>query len=335
MNTVKLFFALLSLFIGAALSGQIHNKSWIRFDYIDALNFTSHCKSDIVGRIESNILNGELTAYKEKELKNPLTVDEYYNLVAVRESFGTVISNPDDPYTIIDTVIMYIAGARYFSLASKNSVEVICGSGAKVYVGSEPFRKLLDNRLTAVTDYMESKGVNTFSDSVLSSFWKREIKQLGKQLYLQGVNGKVKAYRNASIKAVFTVEEIKDRVRISDWQQIQNPNNPGDIYDLIDTVIVTEFNPDSINTIRLLFEWQTEGFETEAKFIAIAPLFKPFAAGIQLPPTPIFWVADEEYLKKLNKIETAFWPYFYSFMLQNRSAGGEYDVFDENNLPAE
>lgn len=170
MKTLKLFLVVVCVTLATTLWGQVHNTSWVRFSHVDVLNFTSFCRSDVAERVEHNILNGDLIAYRDIGLKNPLTVDEYYNLISVRETVGTVISNPDDPYTIIDTVVSYISGANRFSFTGKTSIEILCGSGAKVFVGIEPFKKLLDKRLTAVVDYFESKGLKTFSGSDLNIF---------------------------------------------------------------------------------------------------------------------------------------------------------------------
>lgn len=320
----------------ACLFSQISPVSSTNVSYFDLLNFSAFCKEDILYKIDNAIVEGKIEVYESLTFDKPLNVNSYYERrkLMVHRLIPNPY-NPDDIYDLIDTVILDWSMAQDFVIPDKKAIGLIFANDTKMYVKQNQVKRLLGKRSTAVFDFFNHSGLTMISDSELAVFWSNYVKQLGKQLYLYGFGGEVKAYRNDSLQSTYTIEEIKDRVLISDWQQIQNPNNPGDIYDLIDTVIVTEFNPDSINTIRLLFEWQTEGFETEAKFIAIAPLFKPFVAGIQLSRTPIFWVADEEYLKKLNKVEKAFWPHFYSYMLQNRSAGGEYDVFDENNLPTE
>lgn len=320
----------------ACLFSQISPVSSTNVSYFDLVNFSAFCKEDILYKIDNAIVEGKIEVYESLTFDKPLNVNSYYERrkLMVHRLIPNPY-NPDDIYDLIDTVTLDRAMAQDFVIPDENSIGLIFANDTKMYVKQNQVKRLLDKRSMAVFDFFSHCGLTKISDSELVAFWRKYVVQLGTQLYQWGISGKVKAYREDSIKQTFTIEEIRDRVSIHENFQIQNPNNPGDIYDLIDTVIVREFNPDSINTIRLLFEWETEGFETDAKFIAIAPLFKPFVAGIQLPPTPIFWVADEEYLKRLSKAEKTFWPYFYSYMLQNRSAGGEYDVYDENNPPAE
>ncbi len=315
---------------------QISPVSSTSFDYFDLLNFSAFCKEDILTKIDNAICEGKIEVYESLALDKPLTVNSYYERrIIMRNLQLPNPSNPDDIYDIIDTVILDWSMAQDFVIHDKNAIGLLFANDTKMYVKQNQVKHLLGKRSIAVFDFFNQSGLTMISDSRLAAFWQKYMVQLGTQLYQRGINGEVKAYRNDSIKTTFTIAEIRDRVLIHDRKQIHNPSNPTDIYDLIDTVVIREFNPDSINAIRLLFEWETEGFETDAKFIAIAPLFKPFVAGIQLFPTPIFWVADEDYVKRLTPAEKAFWPYFYSFMLQNRSAGGEYDVFDENDLPAE
>lgn len=148
-----------------------------------------------------------------------------------------------------------------------------------------------------------------------------------------GIEGKIKCYWNDSLRGIITVKEIKDRTSIRVNIQHQNPDNPEDPYDLIDTVITQDFNPDSINTIRVYFEWENKGLESRLKIYSIAPMFNPVIAGIELPLTTIFLIKASDYLKTLDKNEKAFWSYFYTFMLKNRSSGGVFEWYTEDNLP--
>lgn len=335
MKTVKLFFVTILFSFSISLCAQIHHVSSVNFTYIDLLNYSSFCRKDITDRVAKNIAEGKLIVYQDTNFKKPVRVEEYHKLIESKKDVQVPNpQNPDDIYDLIDTVIFFEQGPEAVVLNGE-TIEIICGSGAKMYVETKKLSQLLDSRLLAMLNFFKLKGLKTINDYSFAVFFKTLVSQLGADLYDCGIKGEVKPYRNDSLASFFTTNEIKERVICSETIQIQNPNNPGDIYDLIDTVIVREFNPDSINMIRLFFEWETDGFETEAEFFAIAPSFRPVFRGFELPPTPIFTIKASDYLKRLKGQEKAFWPHFYSYMLQNRSAGGEYDVFDENNLLTE
>lgn len=336
MKTYKLLLFALLFSVWANAGAQIHNVSSVNFTYIDLLNYASFCREDIAHRIEKTIDDGKLTVCHDAELKKPVTYNEYYKLI--EDKYQVQIpnpNNPDDIYDLIDTFIISYKGPKNFTLNDDGGIEILCGSGAKLYMNNKKLKKLLDKRLLALLDYFELKGLKTISDTSFVTFFKQEVKQLGFALYNYGVNGEVPPYRNDSLASTFTIDEIKERLIERETKQIPNPYNPDDIYDLIDTVIIIPFIPENINKVRLYFKWETDGFENSAEFFAIAPSFNPVVSGLMLGPTPIFNIKAADYLKRISKQEKAFYTYFYSYMLQNRSANSEYDLYDDMHLPAE
>lgn len=333
MKTIKSLFTLLLLAASVGLSAQIHNVSKVSFTYIDLVNYTSFCREDIGLRVRNSILDGKLKVYEDKKLTKLMSPQEFINKMQVRKNLQ--IPNPQNPYDIydlIDTVVLSEAAPQDFIFSENGGVEIVCEAGTKMYVGYKPLKKILDARLISILDYFHYKGLKSISDTAFFPFFKEQVKLIGMALYKDGVNGKLKPYQNDSLTSIYTVDEIWERVVIRENKSIPNPQNPNDWYDLIDTVIIYEFNPESIDNIRLYFEWKTKGFETKAGFFAIAPTFKPIAAGLELIYLPIFYIKGSDYLATLNKTEKEFWPYFYSYMLQNTSSGNEYDVFPQVNL---
>lgn len=306
MNAVKLFFVTIIFCFSISLCAQIHHVSSVNFTYIDLLNYSSFFCKDITDRVAKNITEGKLIVYHDTNFKKPVQIEEYHTLIETKKNVQVPNpQNPDDIYDLIDTVIFFEQGPEDFVLDGE-TVEIISGSGAKMYVETKKLSQLLDSRVLAMLNFFKLKGLKTINYYNLSAFFKKLVSQLGADLYDWGIKGEVKPYRNDSLTSFFTINEIKERVISSETIQIQNPENPGDIYDLIDTVVVREFNPDSIKIIRLFFEWETDGFETEAEFFAIAPSFRPVFRGFELPPTPIFTIKASNYLKRLKEQEKEF-----------------------------
>lgn len=335
MKIFKPLVTLAFLIIATGVSVQIFNFSATRFSSIDLLNYGANCREDIAERVKNGIFNGSLDVFADKELKQKLSFEEYFEITSVRENRQMPNpDNPDDIYDIIDTVIVFESYVNDFVFIENGVVECLTTENKKAYISQKQLRKHLDKRLLNTLDFYAKNGVDSLIDENLFAFSKLQIQQLGKTLYLYGVEGKMKAYRNDFLNTVYSIEEIEDRTSIKVNHKCQNPNNPDDIYDFIDTVVTTPFDVNSITDIRIYFSWETEGFESEAKFSAIAPMFKPIAAGLELPLTSIFLLKANDYTKTLSKQEKVFWQHFYTFLLQNRSSNGLYDYYDESNLPS-
>jgi len=99
-------------------------------------------------------------------------------------------------------------------------------------------------------------------------------------------------YRSDSLMSIYTPEEVLDLGVYRENQQIINPDNPDDPYDLIDTVISTDFDPLKINKFYLMEDWIFDKKHSLffARIIAIAPVYQPIAGGIELPEQPLFWI---------------------------------------------
>src|SRR5690606_11207309 len=117
-------------------------------------------------------------------------------------------------------------------------------------------------------------------------------------IYSSVLNGTLVPFKDDTLKTSYTPEEVVDLGVIKEDQQIPNPDNPDDPYDFIDTTIVTPFDPWKIVKWRVMEDWifDRKSSRMIVRIIAIAPLYKPVVAGLELPETPLFWVRwdDEE-----------------------------------------
>jgi hypothetical protein len=333
MKNFKTLILAFLLFTTQNLFSQIDIPSRVSFNYIDLLNYTGFARVEIAEKVKKAISNADIKFYSDAALKNELDFNELLEKITAKESILlSNPTNPDDPYDLIDTFVYYEAYPDDFVFANSLSVECINESGAKFYLSYKDVEKLLNKSHISTINYLKKNGITYISDKNLLPFAKLQIKKLGQFLYDYGMEEGINAYYNNYLNQVYSKKEIKDRVLIKTVKQIQNPENPDDIYDLIDTIIVSDYNPDSIKLIRLGFVWKTKNFEIKAKFHSIAPTFKPYTEGLILPTTPIFHIKAEDYLKTLSKDEKEFWEYFYTFLLQNYTTNGYYNYYTEENI---
>jgi gliding motility associated protien GldN len=136
--------------------------------------------------------------------------------------------------------------------------------------------------------------IDTREKQNLALTWPRN--HMGKIIFSKVLDGTLTAYQNDSLSSQYTSEEVNERGAIVENKQVPNPLNPDDIYDLIDTTIVTEFDPEKIIKWRVMEDWIFDRKHSTmiVRIIAIAPLFKPVVAGLELPETPLFWVRWDE-----------------------------------------
>jgi gliding motility associated protien GldN len=196
--------------------------------------------------------------------------------------------------------------------------------------------------------------VDTREKQNLCLTWPRN--HMGKIIFSKVLDGTLVPYRNDSLSSIFTSEEVTDRGAIKEQKQVPNPDNPDDIYDLIDTTIVTEFDPEKIQKWRIMEDWifDTRHSVMIVRIIAIAPLFKPIAAGLELPETPLFWVRWDETREEVMTNQEMFNPFndaarismahffekrmFSSYIIKESNAYDymirDYEEFKDNSMAA-
>jgi gliding motility associated protien GldN len=114
-----------------------------------------------------------------------------------------------------------------------------------------------------------------------------------------GSEGALTPYRSDSLilGSFYTQEEVLERGSSEYVTQIQNPNNPDDPYDFIDTTIRIDFLPDQIKKYRIMEDWVFDYNYSDFRPIikAIAPLFQLVVSGAELGEIPLFWIRMEEF----------------------------------------
>lgn len=106
--------------------------------------------------------------------------------------------------------------------------------------------------------------------------------------------GKLTAYRSDSLTTIYTPEEV---LKLGSYEQtIQITPDPNDPYYTIDSTIFNEFEASKIQKYRLVEDWifDRNSSQMYVRIIAIAPLYRPVAGGIELPEQPLFWLRYSE-----------------------------------------
>lgn len=114
----------------------------------------------------------------------------------------------------------------------------------------------------------------------------------GNLVYKAVLDGVLQPYRSDSIQSIYTPEEVLDQGVLRENQQIINPENPDDPYDLIDTVISTPFDPMNISKFFVMEDWIFDKKHAKffARIIGIAPVYRPNIGGVELGEQALFWI---------------------------------------------
>jgi len=180
-------------------------------------------------------------------------------------------------------------------------------------------RKVIPHRFTREANVKFHKRIHRIIDTRekqnLVMHWPRN--PFYKIIYdaaLAGPNkeGGVTCYTSDSLSLgmMYTEDEVKERGGSEFVTQIQNPENPDDEYDLIDTVMKIPFESREIKKYRIMEDWVFDYNYSDfrARIIAIAPLFNLTSSGIDLGETALFWVKMDELRAILVNVEV-FNPY--------------------------
>ena len=115
----------------------------------------------------------------------------------------------------------------------------------------------------------------------------------------------LKAYRNDSLTSFYLPEDIIKRGTREFTTTIQDMNFPDDPSMTKDTTIIIPFDPSTIKKYRIMEDWIFDHNYSDfrAKIIAIAPLFKPIFAGVELGEQPVYWVRMDDLRPILVNVE--------------------------------
>lgn len=148
----------------------------------------------------------------------------------------------------------------------------------------------------------------------------------GNLVYKAVLNGNLTPYRNDSLISIYTPEEVLDLGVIRENTSVINPLNPDDPYDLIDTMVITPYDPLKIQKFFIMEDWIFDKKHSLffARIIAIAPVYKPTAGGIELPDQALYWIRYNELRKSMIN-----WEIFHR---ENDASRISYDHWFEKRM---
>lgn len=166
-------------------------------------------------------------------------------------------------------------------------------------------RKVIPYRYTGESNVKYSKRIHRIIDTRekqnLVMHWPRNpFYRIIHEAALKGPNveGGVKVYTSDSLERgdFYTEDEVESRGGSEFVTQIQNPDNPDDEWDVIDTVMKIPFEPESIKKYRIMEDWvfDYKYSDFRARIIAIAPQFNLTSSGIDLGEQSLYWVKMED-----------------------------------------
>ena len=146
----------------------------------------------------------------------------------------------------------------------------------------------------------------------------RWSKRIDRVIHDNVMKGVLKPFRNDSLTSIYTPEEILKRGTRDFVTQVENPLDPDNP---IDSTVTIPFDPASIKKYRIMEDWIFDHNYSDfrAKIIAIAPLFKPIFAGVELGEQPIYWVKMDDLRPIIVNVEL--------FNADNDAARLSYDDF--------
>jgi gliding motility associated protien GldN len=156
------------------------------------------------------------------------------------------------------------------------------------------------------------------------------------------LNGDVTAYSSDSLTTIITPEEVTENVSIESTTQIPNPMNPDDPYDLIDTTIFIEYEPQNIQKYRIMEDWifDYNYSDFRARIIAIAPLWQPITeTGVELGEQPLYWVkmddlrpglANQEVFNTKNDAARMSFDHWFQMRMFNSYIVKESNMYDSD-----
>lgn len=156
------------------------------------------------------------------------------------------------------------------------------------------------------------------TDSLLESFFKKEIDDINLILFEAAVNQSVPVYANDSFSRTLSKHELLKKFSTESFYQITNRDDPNDI---IDTTIWEPLDPNKdLKGVRLSYTQSVDirNSEISYKVRGIGPRYRFIISGIDLGYTGLFYVEISDLNKILNDDDLLF---LQAMLLQNSQLG--------------
>lgn len=318
----KLTALIILLLAFAASNAQTRNVSATSFGYAEMYEYMEVLRGEIAEKIYADVEKGKLTAYKTRLLDKPFTAKEFAELGVIADYVSMPNpENPDDFNDLVDTMIYTYIEPLLVNAIELDYPKVLVlkvDSVNRAFFSLAEVKKQLYGDQQAWIDFFISKKFIILDRQGLKTFAEKDFNQLALKWYELGASGKVKAYQDKRMDSTYTIEEIKGRGDYKINFSIQNPKNPTDKYDLIDSVETIKFDPETINRLLVYHSWNLHGKGgVSVSQLAYAPIFTPIVAGFRLQPIPMFLLKPTDVSPFFTPQENNFYGNFFTFLLRN------------------
>lgn len=301
---------------------QTQTKSAITIGQQEFYEYLIVMRCHIANKIYKAIEQKKLIAFKSKSLTSQYTLEEFKKLGM--KTLVQSIQNPDNPYDTKDTTItIYLKPNHIHSIGFENS-KILCVKVDEIssyYLDLESVNEHLTNEEINYLNFLFFKKTTSTDFVTLKNISQSEFRFLSNFIFDMAISGKENAFGNLEFDTTYTIDEIRKRGRIVEIKSIPNPKNKGDIYDLIDTVIITEFNPLDIEKLFVFHLWTSgEKPATNISNLAYSPSFKPVLGGLEMGERPMFYIKAMDLEKHLSKVEKEFYNSLFIYSLRNNNS---------------
>lgn len=310
---MRIFLAfVLSIITCSIAFGQKKSTTEHSFTNAEIQGCLFYQQQHAAGNIYNLIIYGKLKSYKDRNLTIKTNTDSFSRLTFEMKS----IANPNDS----NDIYYYMPQSperAWFNFTSSTVFGYIFTYKDTLYVNYSNLLTLLNDEDRAFIQFLNlrKKDYREYVGLALPD----EYNYLRDKIYNLAVSSTVKSYANDSLQKVLSSDELEKRKTVKAVIQIINPNNPDDIYDLIDTIIIAD-SVKNLNKLVLLQKWEyTPDKKAISQPIAIAPAFSP---GIQkgqifvYPYYTAFWVKWEDLQKHFAPEELHFYEYLFFYTLK-------------------
>lgn len=273
----------------------------------------------------ANVADSTISAFNDEGLKeklSPIDFDKMHSTMQMVQAANPEF--PNDPFDLIDTLILtHIKLWELEGLSidrEKNLFAFEVSDSAKTYFKWDDVKGIFNAEQLALVDLFLADGKGLISYKSLKDFGERTFSKIAKQLFNWGTEeGDIEVYETYKLEKTYTKQEAKEKSMISEVFRVTNPDNLDDVTDIIDSIIYTPLNPDSIEKLRIYFVWSSDkNLNTVVKTHAFAPKYRPMASGYKLPLTPLFLLKANAVQEKQSDIEKAYITYFSLALTRNK-----------------
>lgn len=327
------FLPFLFILLGTPLLAQ--DQTYIgSFHSPDSLNavFGSYVLDFYGSNLYTEAKKGNILLYKDEEFRNPVSLDEVDGFFMTSEMQQIINpENPDDPYDLIDTnIIGWQNPYNWLEMRIGESYVRIVPVNKEVYVKKDDFERLLYGKL--IFECLAN-------DTVL--FHRGNTFGLAVQRYYDRIQWELFLKMKEQPDLVFLKMECEEKLNSSDqsWYpymlfglcadrenvQFQNPYNPEDPYDLIDSVITTPANSSTFIGFIFGIKSRFDGNSTLHSLSICCRCTSSFYSNLTpeakqnlIHNLNVFYVKISDLEKLLGKDKARFITLNYIWMLSNR-----------------